>query len=891
MEQGTARAQAPRTTLMKLLDGLLGSRVIYVHAPAGYGKTASSFLWLEHRASIADTRHSWTCLDEHDNKVAEFCKRCVCALASIQPENGFLRELATHRAFSTAPVEFALQALNAFDDVDEHCILVIDDLHLVTNPEILKLLPDFIKRLPKSCTILLLSRFAPPDSFSEMVSYGELAVVDAAYLQFTSDEIKIYFNKNKRYVTSAQADEILASTGGWAIGIRALLLAGEKSYSTDLTGKYLENFLKTHVWERWDEQLKCFMTCVSVMKELTPGLCNRLIAGQPLLKKASAAEILAKLARENAFLRQTDSNTYRFHDLFRDFLLSILEESGEDAALIQWNKAGDYFYDKQDYFRSVKYYLNGKNDGGVAKSLYNMYDYKSTYASVEDTLYTVRIAVTDAMVEKHLFLLEVQTWAAFVEGRADDMERYMDRYYKLFPKIVLQNPRSAIIMIFIRSIDHRTNIIKTFKTLRLVPFKGTIRAYTPSVTHSMPLFHRSSRDYSEVAVDVERNIELLEKTVGVVFGAEFPVIRDSLVAGFNYERGNLDQACEYALGACASIPEGCSAEMKFCAMMILSAALYANNQKAESERIIAAVKEMIDTDKAFYLKPNLRAYMFRLRLTNGDTEAARDWLKDSNGNLYEALTFFKVYQHFTTARAYISLGDYNHAILLLKKLLQLAERYRRTLDIIEIHILLAVCYWKKGKSGNFTALDYLEKAVASAYEYGFTQVFANEGAELVNMLHRLQKRAIQKDYAGVSGEFVKRLYISAVSESKRTKGLTGGSVPANLTLTDKQKTVMRLMCEGCSRNKIAEQMGLKPNSVKTHTELIYRKLDVSSSVEAILKIKELGVLSESAKPEGNAVAGEDYDASESSPPPPPPPRAPQHAAVELGVTDRIFYFF
>jgi len=52
---------------------------------------------------------------------------------------------------------------------------------------------------------------------------------------------------------------------------------------------------------------------------------------------------------------------------------------------------------------------------------------------------------------------------------------------------------------------------------------------------------------------------------------------------------------------------------------------------------------------------------------------------------------------------------------------------------------------------------------------------------------------------------------------------------------------MRLVCDGYDRNGIAESLGLKPTSVKSHLEVIYRKLDVSNRVEAAIKIKELGM--------------------------------------------------
>jgi len=211
--------------------------------------------------------------------------------------------------------------------------------------------------------------------------------------------------------------------------------------------------------------------------------------------------------------------------------------------------------------------------------------------------------------------------------------------------------------------------------------------------------------------------------------------------------------------------------------------------------------------------------------------------------LLDNLSFFKIYQYFTTARAYIVIGDHTNAVLFLQRLLGLNERYRRTLDIIEACILLAVVHWKKGRGGQLTALDYLERAVIAAHEYKFIQVFANEGAELINMLHRLQKRSVQEKYAGsLPSDFVKTLYIAAVEGAKRSKGLTGGRTREKLSFTDKQKVIMRFMCEGYSRNKIAEKTGLKPNTVKSHTELIYKKLDVSNSIDAVMKIKKLDVL-------------------------------------------------
>jgi LuxR family maltose regulon positive regulatory protein len=137
----------------------------------------------------------------------------------------------------------------------------------------------------------------------------------------------------------------------------------------------------------------------------------------------------------------------------------------------------------------------------------------------------------------------------------------------------------------------------------------------------------------------------------------------------------------------------------------------------------------------------------------------------------------------------------------------------------------------------------LEAAIIIARRYNYVQLFANEGAELSNMLHKLQKRVIQKDYTGeLCAAEMKNLYISAVSKAKHKKGLTGGRLPENLKFTERQKTVMKYLCDGLTQRETGDRMGLKHSAIRSHMILIYKKLDVSNGVDAVIKIKEMNIL-------------------------------------------------
>jgi LuxR family maltose regulon positive regulatory protein len=61
-------------------------------------------------------------------------------------------------------------------------------------------------------------------------------------------------------------------------------------------------------------------------------------------------------------------------------------------------------------------------------------------------------------------------------------------------------------------------------------------------------------------------------------------------------------------------------------------------------------------------------------------------------------------------------------------------------------------------------------------------------------------------------------------------------------LTDREMTVLLLLRGPMSVAEIAERLHLSSNTVKTHTQAIYRKLDVSTRSAAVTRGRELGLL-------------------------------------------------
>jgi LuxR family maltose regulon positive regulatory protein len=70
----------------------------------------------------------------------------------------------------------------------------------------------------------------------------------------------------------------------------------------------------------------------------------------------------------------------------------------------------------------------------------------------------------------------------------------------------------------------------------------------------------------------------------------------------------------------------------------------------------------------------------------------------------------------------------------------------------------------------------------------------------------------------------------------------GRRVGYGQVLTMRELSVLRLLQQGRGRGEIGRELGMSPNTVKTHTRAIYRKLGVSSWNEAVAEARRLGVL-------------------------------------------------
>ena len=829
---------APRLRVVDAFDRAARKRFVYVAAPAGSGKTVSTLLWLK-KAKLPTV---WIGLDRYDDVPSVFYQQVATGLYSTQPENEAMRRVLTSPAFALSPVEHAVQLITSMLPPERRLALVLDDVHFIENREIVKSLPTVLKRLPGAFTVLLLSRKELPDEWKALGGADGPAVLGAEDLRFAADEIRAYFAALGRPLSADEGRFVQAATEGWAIGVAALAKSDHVRRDGD-SRTLFASFFEEQVWRTWDEGLRAFCLATSVAEQFDPELAE-LLSG-----RADARDVMDELARTNTFLTRLFGDTYRYHHLFRDFLREKAEEAGIDRSSL-CKRAAEYFRAQLDYTQALRYWIESGDFRGMDTYLL-LYLYESSSGSVSDCADFMRTLHLDELPDRayrdcpplHILAL----WYDYLTGQQARFEHHLDELYRALPRIATFDTRFIESATLSHSIDHRTTIID--KARKFSKFGRLIKRFKPkgvasalvSFTQNLPYPHRSNVDYSAIALE-EGGMDLLGKTFGPLLGAEWGYVYPLIPACFAYERNRLEEALAGIREAEAALVPENKEDGRICIGVMHHATLWQMGRADEAASVLNDLEAYVASD-ASHFQHNLKAYRAKLALFDADARAARGWLGEYFVNDAERIELVRVFQHFTTVRALVVLGRMEEAERLMEALLAFGRGFNRPLDEAEAGTLLASLRWALGRRDE--ALDSLAGALETLAPYGFFRVVADEGAAVEPVLKSLAARIARPDYAGpLDRAFVQEALLAAHDRAKRFRGMTAdlGASDKPVRLSRQQTRMLELLARGLRTPDIAQETGLSVPTIKSHTAAAYRKLGVHNAMDAVLRARELGLL-------------------------------------------------
>lgn len=873
-----------RTRLTSKLGGgqTAYTRLTLVIAPAGFGKSTLLSEWAEQAAFPV----AWLSLDQNDNDPARFFAYLAAALQQAINQTLFEKDELPN-------AENLLEKLTAtFSSQTLEVGLVLDDYHLLDNPDIHDFMAALLDYVPPGLHLLIASRSEPPLPLNRLRGRGQLLELGVAELGFTDEESATFLSQTMNLKLPPELVRLLEErTEGWPAGLQLAALSLQNQpdlMSAQLTqnftgrNRYILDYLAEEVLRQQPAELKEFLLATAHLEKLTASLC------QAVTGRADSQLLLEKLEQLNLFLIPLDNERhwYRYHHLFADFLrthqnLQTLPERHLAASL--WYEQNNFVIEALDHAAA----------GQAFEQIGRLLEKNSQLLLMQGELKLLSgwLGQLPPEVYQHFpALLVTCGWTYTLQGQIKRAEQCLGQAEILYQQKGLQLTEllalRAILAAFHLNIPLLTKISEQALEslieqdnyfLRSLVVWG--KSFVHFISGEMEIAIKSLQEAAQLAQMVGntlviiqcychlaeiklgqgqlREAEILYKQAIQVAQPKFSQRQtQSAFAGqpwlglaeIQREWGLLEQA-EINARKGIGLSEPSSNLLAFDGWLCLTRIKQGHGQYAEALELLDQIEELFGSSDFESLHTLFGTYRVRLWLRVGKLGAAQAWLKQSLANLTGELGYPYWAEYTSRVRVWIAGGQHEIAADFLGQMRERATLGNWQGSLLEVKLLEALNLQAQGHLPQ--AVEIIEEALWQAETQNYIRLFADEGAAVAKLLTEALnfRRAKLKNSPKVnlaSEEYILKLVQLAGEPSPPTlvadKPSAGFNLASTFSLSEQELKVLRLLAAGLSNPEIAGELVIATSTVKTHVLHIFSKLEVRNRMQAGERARELGLL-------------------------------------------------
>jgi LuxR family transcriptional regulator, maltose regulon positive regulatory protein len=408
------RANAvPRPRILDTLDGVEEAAVALVAAPPGYGKTTVVRTWCAQREAAV----AWVTLDATDNDPTRLWSYVGAAADRLR--NGLGRGALQRLMLPGGSIEYAVDELmNALATFDRELILVLDDLHEVTDDECLSSIDYALRRLPPNVRFVMVTRADPALELAALRAGGSLVELRTEDLAFTTDEAHALLVEHAEIDLGASDIETLRRrTEGWpaALVLASVWLRGvddPQRAVSEFGGehRFVAEYLSEVTLGTLGNDTRGFLLRVSALGRFTAELCD------DVLERSGSASILKKLERSNLLITRLErGGWYRIHPLFAEFARFRLASEAPDLETEINRRAAYWCLERGLIVEAIEHAFAGEEYGIVADVLVENHNALIRRGRSRTLLRYIR-ALPDSLISEHIELAVAAAVATTVVG-------------------------------------------------------------------------------------------------------------------------------------------------------------------------------------------------------------------------------------------------------------------------------------------------------------------------------------------------------------------------------------------------------------------------------------------------------------------------------------------
>jgi LuxR family transcriptional regulator, maltose regulon positive regulatory protein len=850
-----------------------GCRCTLLSAQAGAGKTTLLAAWLATREHSA----AWLSLDDGDQDVQRFVRYLVAAFQTVAPGCG-----TTALSWLDAPaadVEAVLTSLvNDVAALPRGTVLVLDDYHLIRSTAVHEAVGFLQAHLPPSTHLVISTREDPPLPIARLRGRGQLCELRAADFGFTVDEaFDLLVRAMGLPLSRAHVAALVTRTEGWAAGLQLAGLAMRSrtdvaAFVTAFAGSHrlVADYLAAEVLDRQPAHLRRFLLATSVLDRMCAPLCDAVL-GEP-----NSQRVLEELERANLFLVPLDDERvwFRYHHLFAQVLRARL--TADDDVAATHREAAAWFGSAGLLPEAVDHALAAGDADDAATRIEAVVPTMLADHAIDRAMVGWLEALPATTVRARPVLCLARAWHAIHAPRVDDAAEWLAAAERATP----EGPAGrrvrgataallALTSVFRPDTDPATAQALAEDALADLPAEDAgFRVAAGVVLGQAALASRlpdRAEDAIATATATARAAGLRQPTLiawshlatvqrlrgahraaerGTAAG-QGPAILSAQLVELLVESDDLPAARPLADEALRALHR--LAHMQLPSLLTRLAVVrlrVADGDPHGALELLSEARAALST--ATGIQQLITAAEATIRMALGDTATAARWASSapefrmpSPLGLQTHLLAAAV-EAFGAAPARVLVG---HGLAtgdpgVLRAAAARAAHVRELgrsfgLGALEREARLVEALAADGLGDRRAALTALVAAVAACAPEGVVRPFVDAGAPAVALL-----RAARDDAAPGS------------DAARQLDGLLAACAPAQAPppvprnglvegLTAREHEVLRLVADGRSNAEIARRLFVEQSTVKTHLVHVYRKLDVRSRTQALVRARDL----------------------------------------------------
>jgi len=337
-----------RPRLLAALDDAASSPLTLLSAGPGAGKTVLLTDWVRR----GDVRVAWLNLTAADAEPRRFWPLLMSALRECDGADRGL-PVATPQG---AAIDLVQMLFSAVPESAAELVVIIDDAHVLTQPEVLDGLDSLIRAGQPGLRLVLAARSDPLLPLHRYRLAGQMRELRAADLAMTPAEIREVLAVHEVSLEERDFGVLAARTEGWATGVRlsAMRMEGAE-YPEDFVSELaldpgsIGEYLVDEVLRQQPEAQHRLLIETSFLDEVTGPLADA-VTGM-----TGCVDMLADLARENSFVIPLDAarTRFRYHQLFAEILRYLLQRRMQQGVSRLHQRAAAWYEDCGDLGNAV----------------------------------------------------------------------------------------------------------------------------------------------------------------------------------------------------------------------------------------------------------------------------------------------------------------------------------------------------------------------------------------------------------------------------------------------------------------------------------------------------------------------------------------------------------